>query len=298
VCELIWRKSLRDIFSGRNKGEIFAEQEKFLRENKIDREIFLEALKFISKRLHLSQADQSLIKPQDQIPSDLNWLKWLSLENEIDWIIDDIYKEIQGTELEKYFSSLKFNTLGDIILIYEKLNDKQRNSLLCNDEDFNPNKPKNYTPVNYRRIQPLFWPDNWKNGLPKSRWSRFWLGQIPFLGPENIAERFINKQLKQRNYKVCLSQWGTDEERIKNFLDFSEIIKRWFKWQNQNFIPADPFQIIFFDATGFHVDDARDDAFSEMRTRWNVSQTDLNEWNELTLGEVIDRIVMSSSKRK
>ncbi len=140
------------------------------------------------------------------------------------------------------------------------------------------------------KIKPLLWPDDWSDGLPKSKWSRFWLGKFPPFGAEYKAEQFINKQLKQRNHDDSLSYWGTDNERITILNEFCIIIKNWFKWPNQNFIPDDPFQVIFFDATGFHVDDARNDAFNDMREKWKISATDINEWNQITLGEVVDKI--------
>lgn len=140
------------------------------------------------------------------------------------------------------------------------------------------------------KIKPLTWPDDWVGGLPKSKWSCFWLGKFPPFGAEYKAERFIDKQLKQRNLEDSLSYWETDSERIKILNDFCMIIKKWFKWSNQNFIPEDPFQIIFFDATGFHVDDARDDAFLDMQEKWKICDKDINEWNHMSLGDVVDKI--------
>ena len=137
-------------------------------------------------------------------------------------------------------------------------------------------------------IKPLCWPDNWTEGLPKSRWRRFWLGKVALFGSEYKAERFINKQLKKRDYDACLSRWKSDDMKVLG--DFREIVKRWFNRANQNFIPEDPFQIIFFDAMGFSVDDARVDAFSDMEAIWDISVSDFHEWQRMTLGEVFNSL--------
>jgi len=141
-----------------------------------------------------------------------------------------------------------------------------------------------------KKIEPLSWPNNWENGLPKRKLSRFGFGKIPPFGVEYKVEKHIQSQLLSRAPEVCLSLWGNDETRLNIYREFCDIIKHWFKWKNQNFIPDDPFQIIFFDATGFHVDDARDDAFLEMKKKWHITYSDIQGWNSLTLSKVIDNI--------
>ena len=133
IFEWMRRRKNKRAFINRDKHEIDAERDKFIVDNRIERQVFFDAIALISSRLHLNEAEQYLVSPSDaigiNIASELLIFRWLSMEGEIDWLLDDMFAEIKGTELEKHFLTLKFNTIGDVIMAYSKLAHKQQTAL-------------------------------------------------------------------------------------------------------------------------------------------------------------------------
>jgi len=134
IIEIMKRRKQTKKFVGRNKMEIRARRETFIFDNHMEKQVFFDAVALISKRLHLSKTAQELISPEDrigyEIVPDLRIFAWLSLDNEIDWLMDDIYDVIddkKNDNIKKLLGNVE--TVGDIILIYTKLNKGQRETL-------------------------------------------------------------------------------------------------------------------------------------------------------------------------
>jgi len=130
------RRKQKNALKGKDKTKTLASREKFILDNHMEKQVFLDAVALISKRLHLSDTEQELISPEDRIgfevaPGSHPVKSFFLMKDEIDLLIDDIYEQIHDydTRIENLFESLRFDTVGDIILIYGELNQKQRTAL-------------------------------------------------------------------------------------------------------------------------------------------------------------------------